>query len=62
MRSERAYRAAQRILQAMLSDDGSGWTTGGIGPLASWTAGRDLLRPAPRSFRQLWQEELREQS
>lgn len=61
MRSEKAYRAALRMMRAIMADDGAGWTTHGVGPLGSWTAGRDLLRPAGRSFRQLWQEELRDE-
>jgi L-lactate dehydrogenase complex protein LldF len=58
MRSEKRYRAAQRIMRAIMPDDDGGWTTHGVGPMGHWTAGRDLLPPATRSFRQLWQEEL----
>jgi L-lactate dehydrogenase complex protein LldF len=62
MRSEKAYRAALRIMRAIMPGDDAGWTTHGLGPIGSWTAGRDLLQPAPRSFRQLWQEELGDES
>lgn len=61
MKSPALYAAGQKLMREFLPDDGAGWAQRGAGPLTEWTAQRDLLRPAPRSFRQLWQEELRDE-
>lgn len=58
MRRPWLYRLGQRYLRWTLPDDGTGWVRDGVGLLKAWTAQRDLMRPAPRSFRELWQEEL----
>jgi L-lactate dehydrogenase complex protein LldF len=55
MRHPRLYRWGQRLLRRKLHAE---WTSKGPGPLGDWTVARDLPAPPPRSFRQLWQEEL----
>ena len=56
------YRFGQALLREVLPDDGDGWATRGVGLLRNWTVQRDLPRPAARSFRRLWDEELREEA
>ena len=62
MRSETMYAAGQRLMRTFLPDDGEGWATRGVGPLNAWLSNRDLERPAPRSFRQLWKDGLGDES
>ena len=62
MRSETTYCLGQRLMATFLPDDGEGWATRGVGPLASWISKRDLMRPGERSFRQIWEERLRDES
>jgi L-lactate dehydrogenase complex protein LldF len=50
------YRLGQRLLRRFLPDAGDGWVRSGLGPLRSWTAQRDLLRPPTLSFRELWKK------
>ena len=52
------YRLGQSLLRRFLPDNGAGWAEHGLGPLKEWTAQRDLLRPAERSFRQRWNEDI----
>ncbi len=61
MRRPWLYRLGQRVLRQMVRDDGDGFARRGPGWLALWTAGRDLRRPPARSFRALWNEELRDE-
>lgn len=60
MSSPTLYRWGQYLLRGIVADDGTGWATRGPGPLGAWTTQRDLLRPAARSFRERWREELRD--
>lgn len=53
------YALAQRLLRWFLRGGRDGWVRSGPGPLGAWTSVRDLPRPAARSFRQRWNEELR---
>lgn len=61
MLSPTAYAAAQRLMhfapREMLAD---GWTGGGLGPMLEWTRVRDLPPLPRRTFRRLWDEELRD--
>ena len=57
MRRAWCYRWGQKLMREFLPDDGQGWAQRGPGPLGDWTSQRDLRRPAPRSFRELWAEE-----
>lgn len=61
MRRPWLYRLGQKLLRAFLPDNGDGWAQHGPGLLKEWTAARDLRRPPPRTFRQLWAEELRDE-
>jgi L-lactate dehydrogenase complex protein LldF len=54
MRRPWLYRLGQRLMRRFLPDAGDGGARSGPGPLGAWTAERDLLRPARRSFRELW--------
>ena len=62
MHSARTYHWGQQLMKSFLPDDGEGWTTRGFGPLGDWTSKRDLERPPRRSFRQLWEEGLGDES
>jgi L-lactate dehydrogenase complex protein LldF len=56
------YRTGQRLLRWFVRLTGKdGWTRRGAGPLAGWTACRDLPAPAPDSFRRRWQKGLRDE-
>jgi L-lactate dehydrogenase complex protein LldF len=61
MRSSWLYGGMQRLVKLLLRDNGSGWTERGFGPAGSWTSNRDLLRPASKSFRELWKEGLHDE-
>lgn len=56
------YRLGQKLLRRGLPHDDADWITHGPGPLADWTQCRDLPRPAARSFRQQWEEGLRDEA
>lgn len=58
MRRPWVYRLGQKMLRALLRDDGRGWARGGPGPLREWLCERDLPRPPARGFRRLWEEGL----
>ncbi len=62
MRRPWAYRLGQRLMRRAVRDEGDGYARRGSGPLADWTATRDMPRPAGRSFRRLWQGGLRRES
>ncbi len=57
MQHPRLYGLGQKCMHEFLPDDGDGWTARGLGPVKAWTTGRDLPRPAARSFRDLWRAE-----
>ncbi len=52
------YRLGQRWMRRLMPGAKDGWVRAGVGPMKAWTAQRDLLCPAPRSFREHWQESL----
>lgn len=52
------YRLAQRLFRLLARPRTDGWVCRGVGPLAGWTAARDLPAPPSRSFRELWSERL----
>ncbi len=54
MRRPRLYELAGVAAQLALPAERGGWIREVPGPLSQWTKWRDLPRPAPRSFRQLW--------
>jgi len=62
MRHPRLYALSQKLLRELLPDDGAGWARQVVGPLANWTSQRDLPRPAPGSFRELWKQELSDET
>ncbi len=61
MQNPWAYRLGQRLMRWFLPDDGDGWTRHGPGLLRAWTDTRDLPCPAVRSFRSIWENELRDE-
>lgn len=56
MRAAWRYRLGQRLLRLLPAGDRP--RSARCGPLAAWTAGRDLPRPPAHSFRRRWREEL----
>lgn len=61
MRSPNRYRWAQWLLRRALRPGADGWTRRGPGPLGAWTEARDLPPLPAKSFRELWQRELRDE-
>lgn len=58
MEYEPLYRMGQFFLRNFVPAE-DGWIEGGVGPLKDWTSIRDLPQPPERSFRKIWDEELR---
>lgn len=62
MLSETTYRWGQAMMRGMLTGDVEGWVSRGPGAVGEWTSNRDLRGPAPRSFRQCWEEGLKDET
>jgi L-lactate dehydrogenase complex protein LldF len=60
--SPRLFGWAQRSLGWMLGRDHDGWINRGPGPADDWLKVRDLPPLPKKSFRQLWQEGLRDET
>jgi L-lactate dehydrogenase complex protein LldF len=57
LRRPRLYRAALRLARAAAPGE---WIERLPGPLSAWTAARDFPSPAPRGFREWWDDHIRE--